>query len=304
MTRAKHSRSHRRRTRRESLTALAMLAPALVLFAVFVFYPLGRTVYLGLHRQSLFGAMRYVGWSQYTDVLKSADFHHSLFVTFVFALLTVPGGLAAGLGLAVLANKKLRGITFYRTLFSSTVATSVAVTSLIWLVLLNPSIGVLPKTFSGLEILQTPGLLGRSNTALLAVSISTLWQNLGFTFILMTAGLQSIPEDLYESARVDGATPWRQFSNITVPMLGPTLMFGFVVLTIGAFQSFGQIDLLTQGGPGNSTRVIVYDIYQKAFGTSPNPGVAAAEAVLLFLIVVVLSIVQFRWLDKRVHYGS
>lgn len=293
-----------RRRRRDTLTALAMLSPALVLFAVFIFYPLGRTVYLGLHRQALFGGLRYVGWSQYTDVLGSADFRHSMWVTLLFALFTVPAGLALGLGLATLAYKPIKAIAVFRTLFSSTVATSVAVTSLIWFVLLNPSIGVLPKTFSGLEILQTPGLLGRSNTALLAVSISTIWQNLGFTFILMTAGLQSIPEDLYESARVDGASGWRRFWHITVPMLGPTLMFGFVVLFIGAFQSFGQIDLLTEGGPGNDTRVIVYDIYRKAFGPTPNVGVASAQAVILFVIVVIASIVQFRWLDKRVHYGN
>jgi sn-glycerol 3-phosphate transport system permease protein len=294
----------RSRRLRDVPLALAMLAPSLAIFGAFIFYPLARTVYLGLHQNDFFGGHQvWIGWKQYSDVLGSHEFRHSLWVTFQFALLTVPIGLVLGVVLAVLAHKAIRGIGFFRTVFSSTVATSVAVASLMWLVLLNPSVGVLTRILP-IEALRTPGLLKRPGTALVAVAITTIWQNLGFAFIVMTAGLQSIPEDLYESASVEGASPWLQFSNITIPMLSPTLLFATVVLTIGAFQSFGQIDLLTDGGPGDKTRVIAYSIYGEKSPLNGNDGVQAATAVLLFVILVALSLFQFRALDKRVHYGG
>jgi ABC-type sugar transport system permease subunit len=287
---------------KESLLALLFLFPSIVLFGVFVFYPLVRTFWLGFFTTDFFGGNRqWIGWQQYRDVITSSSFRQSLWHTVQFTLLTVPAGLALGLALAVAAHKRLRGIGIYRTVFSSTVATSVAVASLIWLVLLNPSIGILVKLLP-FEALRSPGLLGRTSTAMVAVSVTTVWQNLGFIFILMTAGLQSIPEELYESARIDGLSGWKQFTGITVPMLSPTLLFGTVVLTITAFQSFGQIDLLTSGGPQDSTNVLIYSIYRNAFGTSVNQGVAAATSIFLFLIVVVLSILQFKAVDRRVHY--
>ncbi len=293
-----------RSRRREWLIGLLLFLPSLVVFGVFVFYPMARTVWLGFFETDFFGGNRsWVGFRQYGDVLGSPEFRNSLKVTVLFALYTVPTGLALGVGLAVLAHKQLRGIGFFRTTFSSTVATSVAVASLMWLVLLNPSIGLLTQILP-FEILKNPGLLRSPTWALLAVGLTTVWQNLGFTFLVMTAGLQSIPEELYESARIDGAGGWRQFTNVTLPLLSPTLLFGFVVLTINAFQSFGQIDLLTQGGPLQRTNVIVYSIYRNAFGQNVNQGAAAAQAVVLFVIVLVLTVVQFRVLERRVHYGS
>lgn len=294
----------RRRPVKDSVLALALLAPSLVVFGVFIFYPLIRTAWLGLHRNDFFGGNRvYVGWSQYRDVLESDAFRESLGTTAVFALLTVPTGLACGLGLAVLANKRLRGISVFRTIFASTVATSVAVASLMFLVLFNPSIGVLTRLLP-FDVLKEPGLLQDPDTALVAVAITTVWQNLGFTFIVISAGLQSLPSDLQESAMIDGAGSVRRFFEITLPLLTPTLLFVVVVLTIGAFQSYGQIDLLTQGGPGDSTRVLVYSIYGRTSPIVNNEGVQSATAVLLFVFVLVLSIFQFTFLDKRVHYGD
>jgi len=291
------------RARRDWPLAALLLLPSLLLFAVWVFYPLARTVWLGLYETDFFGERRlWVGWEQYADVLRSGELRHSLWVSAAFTLLTVPTGLAAGLALAVLAHRPLRGITVFRTIFSSTIATSVAVASLMWLVLLDPSIGVLSQLLP-FDVLETPGLLGRPGWALVAVSLTTVWQNLGFTFVLMTAGLQSVPDELYEAARVDGAGAWLRFWHVTVPMLSPVLLFGAVVLTISGFQSFGQIDLLTDGGPGDATSVLVWSIYDNAFGASAQEGVAAVQAVVLFVVVLVLSAVQFTVLDKRVHYG-
>ncbi len=287
--------------RRDRWLALALLAPSLVVFGVFVFYPLGRTVWLGFFLQDPFGLRRqWVGLEQYRDVITSSEFLNSLEVTALFTVYTVPTSLALGLGMAVLAHQKLRGMRLFRTIFASTVATSVAVASLLWLVLLQPSVGVFNQLLEsiGREPLD---LLNDADTALPAVAATTVWQNLGAVFIVTLAGLQSVPDELYESARVDGHGAWSRFRNVTIPMLGPQLLFLTVVLTINAFQSFGQIDLLTEGGPEESTNVIVYSIVETL---AIDPGAASAQAVVLFGIVLVLSFVQFRWLDRRVHYAS
>lgn len=291
-----------RKKLREIPLALLLLAPSLIIFGVFVFYPMGRTIWLGFYREDPFGGRIYAGFDQYREVLSSTDFRHSLWVTFLFAAITVGAGLASGLFLATLAHQRIKGITIYRTIFSSTVATSVAVASLIWLVLFQPSIGVVNQFLKSIGREPVQWLLD-SSTALFAVAATTVWQNLGITFIILIAGLQGIPDDLYESARVDGASSWLQFREITIPMLSPTLLFASVILTINAFQSFGQIDLLTQGGPSDSTNVIVYSIYQEAF-QNRNAGVASAQAVVLFLIVLVLSLVQFNFFERRVHYAG
>ena len=291
-----------RRRFREIPLALALLAPSLVVFGAFIFYPMGRTIWLGFYREDPFGGRVYAGFDQYVDVLGSSDFLNSLWVTLVFATITVGSGLVLGLLLATLAHQRIKGIAVFRTIFSSTVATSVAVASLIWLVLFQPSIGVVNQFLKSIGREPVQWLLD-SGTALYAVSATTVWQNLGITFIILIAGLQGIPDDLYESARVDGASAWLQFREITIPMLSPTLLFVSVILTINAFQSFGQIDLLTQGGPSDSTNVIVYSIYQEAF-QNRNAGVASAQAVVLFVIVLVLSLVQFTFFERRVHYAG
>ena len=289
------------RGRREWLLTVVLLAPSVAVFGVFVFYPLVRTIYLGLHQSDPFGiSLDYVGLSRYGDVLGSEGFRRSLWVTVKYALLTVPTGLLLGLGLAVLANRQLRGMRVFRTIFSSTVATSVAVAALMWLTLLNPSIGMVNQLLDTFGIDPIP-FLQRPGWALVSISMATVWQNLGFTFIVISAGLGSIPDELLESARVDGAGPWRRFREITLPLLSPTLLFAFVVLTIRAFQSFGEVDLLTQGGPLRSTRVLVYDVFRNA---STDPSRAAAEAVVLFLIILVLTLVQLRVLERRVHYAA
>jgi sn-glycerol 3-phosphate transport system permease protein len=287
------------RRRREWPLALLLLAPSLAVFVVFIFYPLVRTVWLGLYEVDPFGNSRYVGLSQYSEVLSSPGFLSSLGATVAFTFLTVPLGLAAGLVLAVLAHQRLRGIAVFRTLFSSTIATSVAVASLMWLTLLNPSIGIVNQFLKAIG--QDPvNFLQEPSWALPSVALATVWLHLGFTFIIMSAGLQSVPDELLESARIDGASPWMRFREVTLPMLSPTMLFALVVLTINAFQSFGQIDLLTQGGPLGRTNVVVYSVFRQV---SSNPGVAAVQAIALFGIVLTLTLIQFRVLERRVFYG-
>ncbi len=283
--------------------AALLLAPSLVVLGVFVLYPLGRAVWLGHQRCDATGSnCRSNGWDQYLDVFRSREFQQALGVTFRFALMTVPVGLALGVVLAVLVDKQLRGMGVFRTIFSSTVATSVAVASLMWFFLLNPSVGVLAEWIGGTA--KNPGLLRSEDTALWAVAVSSIWANLGFTFIVVTAGLQSIPADLYESAYVDGAGSWTRFTNVTIPMLGPTLLFAAVVLTSRAFQSYGEFDLLTGGGPDGATTSLTYLVYGNNSIIKNNSGLQAAVAVLLFVVLLVLSLLQIKGVEKRVHYAD
>jgi ABC-type sugar transport system permease subunit len=300
----------RRRRRPEWPLALLMLLPSAIILGTFVIYTLGRSVLLGARRcDAQARGCHTNGIRQYVDVIESDEFRHSLWVTVKFALITVPIGVALGLGLAVLADRHLRGIGFFRTVFSSTIATSVAVASLMWLFMLNPERGVLANAGwlqDLMPVVKNPGLLRDPGTALSAVSMSMIWANLGFTFIVVTAGLQSIPRELYESAYVDGAGGWRRFTNVTVPMLSPTLMFVAVVLSSRAFQAYGEVDLLTDGGPKPqySTRSLTYLIYGDQTPVHSDAGLQATVAVLLFGVMLVLALVQLRALQKRVHYGG
>ena len=286
---------------KEALLGYALVLPSLLIFAVFVFYPFAKNFSLALHRTPPFPGLpkRYVGLDQVGDVLSSSEFHKSLRVTIEFVLLTVPTGIVLGLLLAVLAHRRLRGMGIYRTIFSSTVATSVAAASVIFFTLLNPQGGLLTYWTGRAGEL---GVLEDPTTALIAVAVTTIWQNLGLSFILMSAGLQGVPDDLYEAAAVDGASGRGRFWHVTLPMLSPTLFFAAVVGSIMAFQAFGQIDILTEGGPNNETNVLVYSIYRDVFRFG-NDGVAAVKAIALFVIVLVLTIVQLRFAERRVSYA-
>ncbi len=282
----------------------------MVILGAFLLYPLGRAVWLGQQRCDVQGRNCVsIGWDQYTDTFMSSEFQHALWVTTKFALITVPLGLALGVGLAVLADKHLRGMAFFRAVFSSTVATSVAVTSLMWLFLLQPEVGALANVgwLSDLfPVIKSPGLLRDPGTALTSVALSSVWSSLGFTFILVTAGLQGIPDELFEAAAIDGASSTRRFWHVTLPMLGPTLLFVVIVLTTRAYQTYGEIDLLTSGGPKpyDSTMTLTYLTYGQDSIIRGNVGLQATTAVLLFVVLLGLSLLQLRGIGKRVHYGN
>jgi len=301
---------NRRRRWRQLPAALLLLAPSMVVLGMFVVYPLVRAILLGSQRCDIQGTnCRSNGWDQYVDVFRSVEFQNALWATFKLALITVPLGLILGVGLAVLANKTLRRIAAFRAIFSSTVATSVAVASLMWLFLLQPEVGVLANIGWLNDLFPTlkdPGLLRDPDTALWSVAITSVWASLGFTFILVTAGLQSIPEELNEAAAIDGATGTVRFWRITLPMLGPTLLFVVIVLTTRAFQAYGEIDLLTDGGPRpqNPTTTITSLTYGSQSIIANDDGLQAATAVLLFVVLLALSLLQLRGIGKRVHYAG
>ena len=307
---------------RQLLAALPFLAPSIVIFGAFVFYPLGKSVYLSFYKSNPFHTREiYVGLENYREIFASGDFRSTLLVTGTFALYTVVPSLVIGTFLAVLANQKLPGIVVFRTIFSSTIAASVAVASVLWLVLLHPSIGVMNDITGKIGIeprwLQDGGWgVGQHdgfgvftawftdpNWALIAVSLATIWMNIGLFTMILLAGLQTIPDELYESARVDGAGPWSQFRHVTLPMLSPSLFFAAVIGLIFSFQAFGQFNLLTQGGPANSTNTLLYSIYQDGFRDF-RTGAASVEALALFVVLLGLTLLLFRLAAGRVFYGG
>jgi len=297
------ARASRIRATQATLISLLYLIPSLIVFGAFIFYPLFKSIYLSLFASDPFGRGNgiYVGLKQYGIALHSPTYREGLKVTVLYTLYTVPLGILVALGLAVLANARVRGIAFFRTAFAVPIGVSVAASALTFALFFNPSSGVLNY------LLRSVGLppvswLTQPSSALWAFAILSIWVGLGFNFIVILSGLQSIPEDLYESAKIDGASSFRIFSAITLPLLSPTLFFVLVVSIIGAFQSFTQIDLLTKGGPANSTNVVVYSIYRDAF-VNFNSGYASVQAVILFVIILVLTLIQFLFIERRVYYS-
>jgi len=280
---------------REALTAYGLLAPAVAVFATFSFYPLWRVLWLGLHEQNRTGTrQRWVGPSQYQEVLTGEEFRDGLWITAQFVLLTVPIGVVLGIVLAVVANREMRGIKVFQVIFSSTIASSSAVTAVIFFVLLEPSIGYLsdPWIFD----------LADPDRAIHAVALTGVWQNLGLTFIVTLAGLQAVPPELQEAARLDGFGPVRRFFRVTLPLITPTLLFLSVALTVFGLQAFAQIDVLTGGGPAGSTEVLVFKIFN---AQDPlNLGRGAVMSVGLFAVTAVVAALQFALLERRVHYGD
>ncbi len=282
-------------------TALLYLLPSILLFSVFIFYPMFRTIYLSFFLTNQAGeAALFVGFENYAYLLQSSEFLNSMKATFLFVFYTVPVCVIIALFLALLANEKLKGIGFFRTIYSSTMGVSVAASSVIWLFLFHPSIGMFNRLLSMLHLPQVQWLLD-PEWALLSVSVSTIWMNLGFSFLIILGGLQNIDEHLYESSRIDGAGYFHRLRRITIPMLSPTLFFIVTITLINAFQSFGQIDILTKGGPSQSTNLIVYSIYREAF-INYQFGTASAQAVFLFIVILIVTLLQFKLLERKVHY--
>lgn len=284
---------------RETLIAIAFLAPSLVVFVAFSFYPFQQLILRGLYRNNTAGTnLRYVGWDQYRNVLTGEEFRDGLWHSVQYVLFTVPIGLLLGTVLAVAANRRLRGIKVFQAIFSSTIATSTAVASVVFLVLINQQIGVYQ---GGVPGFGSQAILENPSTALFGVSLSSIWQNLGLSFVIVLAGLQAIPAEVEEAATLDGYGPLRRFFRITLPMLSPVLMFLVVVLVIFALQAFAPIEFLTNGGPARSTETLVYKIFERQ---APDKlGEGAVLSVGLFGVTFIVTLAQFLLLERRVHYG-
>lgn len=298
---ARLTKTVRKQQWQEWMTGMLFLAPSLLLFTVFLFYPMIRTIYLSLYLTDSQGEpIQFIGMENFIWLFQSLSFQLSAKATGLFVLYTVPVGIILATALALLANQKLRGIHLFRTAYSATMGMSVAASSVIWMFLFNPSIGLFNRVLQALGLPAVQWLLD-PQYALLSVSAATIWMNTGFSFLILLGGLQTIDRTLYESADIAGVSALYRLRKITLPLLSPTLFFVTTVSLINAFQTFGQIDLLTKGGPMESTNVIVYSIYKDAF-INYNVGSASAQAVLLFVAVLIVTILQFKWGERKVHY--
>lgn len=283
--------------------AWLFLLPSLVGLGLFVFYPLGRSVYLSVYGNDIFGgAGAFVGLRNYADMLASPDFRRVLVTTALFTLLTVVPGVLGALAVVLLLEARVRAARVFRTAFAVPMAFSAASASVVFAVIYNPAIGVANGVLGQLGFGRV-GWLTDPSIALVSVAVTTVWMQFGYGVLVLSAGVGSISPEVFEAARLDGATGWRLARRITVPLLGPQLFFLVVVSTIQALQSFGQIHILTKGGPDGATTTLVYSIYQRAFAFgSSNFGLASAQALVLLVVVLACTAVQFGVLERKVHY--
>jgi sn-glycerol 3-phosphate transport system permease protein len=290
-----------RREIKTFLKALLYLSPALIIFIAFVFIPLLQSVKLSTFLTDPLGrAVKFVGLLQYQRLFQNDSFINSLTRSVQFVIYTVPTTLVVSMALALLGNLRLRRIDIFRMIFSITIAVSGATAALIFTYLYHPALGWLNYIFSLFGVPPVPWLIS-DQTALLSVALTTVWLQLGLNTVIILAGMQGISDELYESAMIDGATSWSKFRHITLPLLSPTLFFLLIVDTLAAFQVFTQIDVMTSGGPMDSTNVLVYSIYRE-FYFNGKYGFAAAQSIMLFFIILALTVVQFGVVEKRVHY--
>ncbi|MFB7814800.1 carbohydrate ABC transporter permease [Paenibacillus chitinolyticus] len=286
---------------RENALAYFFLAPSLIIFATFLFYPMLRSVYLSMTLTDPRGRVaEFVWFDNFVELFQSGQFYSDLKVTLLFILYTVPTSIIWALLLAAFTHNKLKGMKIFQFVFSLPLVISVGTGSIIWLLLFHPTAGMLNYFLSLVHIQAIPWLTDPA-WALISVSLMTVWMNMGFLFIVLSSGMQGVPEEIYESAKIDGSGPVRTFLQIVLPLLSPTLFFALIVSVIGAFQAFGQINILTKGGPMDSTNVVVYSIYQEAF-VNFRFGTGSAEALILFFIILILTVLQFTVLEKKVHY--
>lgn len=286
---------------RDKFYAIAFLGPSLLILVMFVFYPMLKTLYLSLFLTNSVGQPTvFVGLQNYLDLLTSSAYLNSLKATFIYVIGVSILTVIFGLLLAQTANARLKGIGFFRTVFSGTMGVSVSVAAIFWLFIFNPSVGLLNKI---LELFGIPAInwLTQPGWAMFAIIISTVWMNLGFTFLIFFGALQAVPTTLYEAAQIAGVSKRAQFFKITLPMISPTLFFVSIITLIDAFKSFGLIDLMTAGGPNNATNLMVYRVYQDAF-INGNYALASTESIVLAVIIAIVTLIQFKFLEKKVTY--
>jgi sn-glycerol 3-phosphate transport system permease protein len=278
-----------------------LLLPQLVITVVFFFLPAGQAMWQSLHIEDPFGlSSKFAGLSNFADLFSQATYIDSFKVTAVFSLLVAVVGLSVSLLLATMADRVIRGAGLYKTLLIWPYAVAPAVVGVLWLFLFSPAVGILAVALVKMGVAWNPRLNGAEAMAL--VLVASVWKQISYNFLFFLAGLQSIPRSLIEAAAIDGAGPSRRFWTIIFPLLSPTTFFLLVVNVIYAFfDTFAVIDTTTQGGPGTSTAILVYKVYSDGF-RGLDLGSSAAQSVVLMVIVVALTVLQFRYIDRKVQY--
>jgi sn-glycerol 3-phosphate transport system permease protein len=291
----------KRVTFRSTWLPWALIAPQVAVIGVFFFWPAAQTLIQSFEQQDAFGtSVVWIGLENFRNLFNDETYLQSFEVTAEFSLLVAFFGLTLSLLLAVFADRVVRGMLFYRTLLIWPYAVAPAVAGVVWLFLFSPSIGVIAYWLRVSGIDWDPLLNGRHAMGL--VVMAAVWKQISYNFLFFVAGLQSIPKSLIEAAAIDGAGAWRRFWTIQFPLLSPTTFFLLVINVVYAFfDTFGIIDAATHGGPGKDTSILVYKVYFDGFKALDLGGSAAQSAVLM-TIVIVLTVIQFRFVEKKVNY--
>ncbi len=296
--------SKRWRTIRATIEGLLYLLPTFLILGIFTFLPIITSFRLSLNRIAPFGNQRrFVGLENYTRLLGDPEYWETLRVSLLFTFGTVVLGIALAVILAIALSYPMKRLSwFHRLLIFVPIVISSAVTGVLFKWIYHPVVGYINYLLSVVGI-EGPNWLGTKDWALVAVVIAVIWRQLGFNVIIALAGVQNIDGTFYEAAKVDGASVWQRIRHITLPLLTPTLFFLLLINTIFSLQTFGEINILTDGGPGRSTTNLIYSIFIDAFVGTPLRGFASAQAYLLAIIILVISLIQFRGLGRRVHYS-
>ncbi len=279
----------------------ALILPQLLIIAIFFFWPAGQAVLQSFQMEDAFGlSTEWVGLENYRNLFSDATYLNAFQRTALFSVLVAGIGIAASLGLAIFADRIIRFAMIYKTLLIVPYAVAPVIAGVLWVFMFSPSIGVVTHYLGKLG--YDWNHLMNENQAMTLIVITSVWKQISYNFLFFLAGLQSIPKALIEAASIDGAGPWRRFWNIQLPLLSPTTFFLLVINIVYAFfDTFGIIDAATQGGPGQSTSILVYKVYQDGF-KALDLGGSAAQSVILMMIVVVLTVIQFRYVEKKVQY--
>jgi len=289
------------RTRRDFMVFLALALPNLALIAVFTYLPLINNIYYSTLDWTLGSASAtVVGFDNYINFFTSADAPKVLGTTAIFTLVTVGGSMVLGLLVALALNSKVRGTTFARSaVFAPYVLSGVGV-GLVWLFIFDPGYGVLSWLLRGIGQ-QSPQWINDPQLSLVMVIVVYIWKNLGYCAVVYLAGLQSLPKDVMEAASLDGANGFRRFISMAVPLLSPTTFFLLITTMLSSLQAFDLIRIMTPLGNGTST--LIYEAYLQAFGAFNRAGYSASISVVLFAILLVITVLQVRFVERKVHYS-
>ncbi len=299
MTRKK--RTHSRLEKQEHRAAFFFLLPSFVLFMVFTVISFSASFVLSFFDWDLITTPHFVGFHNYIELMNDPLFRKVLFNTLYFTALTVPLSALVGLIIALGLNQKIKGVAIYRTVYFMPAVTSLVAVSLLWQWIFDGNYGLLNNILSILGVSHPPQWLSSTEWAMPALIIMSVWTNSGMTMVLFLAGLQNISQHLYEAAAIDGASKFKKFLYITLPVLTPTTFFVLVITTIHSFQVFTQALIMTKGGPADATNTIVYFIYQNGFEYF-KMGYASAAAWVLFTIIFVFTLIQMKLQKNWVHY--
>ena len=278
-----------------------LIAPQMAVIGLFFFWPAAQALYQSLTQQDAFGiSSEFVGWLNFERLWEDASYLASFKTTAAFSLLVATLGLSVSLALAVLAHRVVRGALFYKTLLIWPYAVAPVAAGVLWLFMFNSPMGVVAH---GLRAWGLPwDHLLNADHAMALVVMAAVWKQISYNFLFFLAGLQSIPKSLIEAAAIDGAGPVRRFWTIVFPLLSPTTFFLLVINVVYAFfDTFAIIDAVTHGGPGKETAILVYKVYYDGF-KAMDLGSSAAQSVVLMAIVIALTVVQFRFIEKKVQY--